>query len=106
MFKRTFPTRTAGNGRVRDNSARSGEGQGRGSPKKFAHCKQCGFVNDTKRIDTSGGSDSGDGAVKSITKTTDTVTLLSGQTTTDTYGSANYAKGGGCACCGSKNSRS
>lgn len=106
MFKRTFPTRTAGDGKVRQNSARSGEGQGRGSSKKFAHCKQCGYANDVNRIDTSGGSDTGDGAVKSITKTTATGTLLGGQTTTDTYGSANYAKGGGCACCGSKNSKS
>lgn len=99
-----FPTRTAGSGRVRANSARSGRGQGRGSSKLMAKCQQCGMPNNIRAIVTSGGDLSGDGARGAITKTSTTGTLLNGQTFTETYGDAAARKGGGCACCHSRNS--
>src|SRR3990167_11042607 len=104
MFKTLFPTRTAGNGLVRANSANDGGGQGRASSRRRGHCKQCGFVNDFKRIDTSGGDLTGNGSRGPITKSSTSGTLLNGNTFTDTYGDATNRRGAGCACCGSKNS--
>lgn len=105
MFgKRLFPTRTARQGFVRSNSANDGSGQGRGSSKRIALCKQCGFPNDIKRIDISGGDLSGNGARGAITKTTATGTTLAGASISETYGTAALRKGAGCALCHSKNS--
>ena len=99
-----YPTRTAGNGRVRRNSARDGSGQGRGGSKRIANCMQCGFPNDVRRIDTSGGDLSGDGARGAITKTTVTGTTLAGASISDVQNDAATRKGAGCAFCHSKNS--
>ena len=104
MFRQAFPTGTARRGLVRPNSARDGSGQGRGSSKRIAHCKQCGFPNDLKRISTAGGDLSGDGARGAITKTTETGTTLAGASISDTQGNAALRKGAGCALCHSKNS--
>lgn len=99
-----FPTKSAGSGRVRENSANDGRGQGRGSAKRIAGCKQCGFKNDIRRIDKSGGDLTGNGSRGPITKTTTTGSLLGGGTISDTHGDAVNRKGAGCAGCGSKNS--
>ena len=104
MFKTMFPTRTAGSGRVRSNSANDGGGQGRASSRRRGHCKQCGFVNDFNRIDKSGGDMTGNGSRGPITKSSTTGTLLNGNTFTDRYGDAVNRRGAGCACCGTKNS--
>jgi hypothetical protein len=98
-----FPSGTAGNGLVRKNSARDGSGQGRGGSKRIGKCQQCGFPNDFRRIDTSGGDLTGNGSRGPVTVTTNTGTLLNGETFTDSYGDATNRKGAGCAVCGSKN---
>jgi len=105
-FAPIFPTPTAGNGRIRLNSARDGSGQGRGSSKRIGRCKQCGFLNDFRAIDTSGGDHSGDGARGVITKTDTTATTLNGSSIVEKYGDAAFRKGAGCAVCLSKNSAS
>lgn len=102
--KPLFPTRTAGTGRVRANSARDGRGQGRGSSKRIAPCRQCGFPNDIRKIDVSGGDLTGNGGRGAITQTTTTGTLLNGQSISESYGDAVNRRGAGCASCGSKNS--
>jgi len=104
MLKPSFPTPTAGSGLVRKNSARDGRGQGRGSSKRIGGCRQCGFKNNFRAIDTSGGDLTGNGSRGAVTKATATGTLLNGNTFSDTYGDAVNRRGAGCACCGSKNS--
>lgn len=101
-----FPSRTARSGRVRKNSANDGSGQGRGGSKRIAHCAQCGFPNDIRSIDTSGGDMSGNGARGTITKTTITGSTLAGASISDVSNDAAARKGAGCAFCFSKNSRS
>ena len=104
MFKQLFPSATAGSGRVVPNNSRDGRGQGRASAKRKAHCRHCGFPNDIKKIATNSGTMSGDGARGTITKYSETGTLLGGGTFTDTYGDAALRKGAGCAFCHSPNS--
>lgn len=97
-----YPSPTAGSGRLRPNSARTGRGQGRGSSKKMVHCRQCGFLVDTSRT-SRGGSYSGDGGLGAVAKTTTTGTTLAGASISDTYGEQVIASGSGCPHCGSKN---
>lgn len=103
---RIFPSPTAGNGLVRKNSRRDGSGQGRGSPKRRAPCKQCGFLNDLRSINIGGGNISGDGGLSGVTKSTETGTTLAGATITHDIGTQVVNKGSGCAFCGSQNSAS
>lgn len=104
-FSQTFPTSTARNGRVRRNSIKDGRGQGRGSSKKFVHCKQCGFVFDRNKTDRSGGVYSGEGGLSGVTLDSQTVVLLNGQTANPAqFGTQTVPPGGGCPNCGSKNS--
>lgn len=70
----------------------------------MAGCRMCGFKNDIRRIDVSGGDLTGNGSRGPITKTTQSYTLSNGQTFSETYGDAVNRKGAGCAGCGSKNS--
>ena len=105
FFKPMFPSSSRGDGLVRANSAKTGKGQGKGGTHQRGHCKQCRAVNDFKAIDTSGGSNNGNGARGTVTKTTATGTLLGGGSCTETYGAAALKKGGGCWLCHSKNSR-
>ena len=103
MFKPILPSSTAGNGLPRPSSLRTGRGQGRGTSKLISKCQICGFPNDVKKTDTSGGDESGDGARGVISKTNTTGTLLNGVTFTEKYGDAATNKGSGCAFCHSKN---
>lgn len=104
MAKRLFPSRTAGSGSPRANSAKSGSGQGKSSRHLFAPCRFCGFPIDVNRTKTHGGTDDGNGARGAITKTSDTGTLLNGETFTETYGDAATKKGAGCPVCHSPDS--
>jgi hypothetical protein len=68
-------------------------------------CQQCGFVNDIRKIDTKGGTgETGNMGYGPVTKSTETGTLLNGQTFTEAIGTQSVNKGAGCAFCGSKNS--
>jgi len=102
-FTPLWPSPSKGTGRTRPNSANTGNGQGYGSGKRRAKCRQCGFVNDKNAVAHDGGDYSGDGGMGDVTKKTESVTLLNGDTTTTTYGSQAQNKGGGCAHCGSRN---
>ena len=109
--KRLYPSPTAGDGRLRANSARSGAGQGKGSSHKYVSCKQCGFTVDKSVTDHSGGTLSGDSGYGPVTKTAgDAVTDLISDTFTDGTqtkypgtGEQTVKKGAGCPMCGSKN---
>ena len=102
MFRPWFPTATAGNGRIRANSANDGAGQGRGSRKRIGSCQHCGMVQNFRAIDMSGGDLTGNGSRSSITKTTVTGTTLAGASISETFGNAINRRGAGCALCGSK----
>jgi len=93
------PTPTAGDGRERPNSAKTGRGQGRAPSRRMAHCPLCGFVYDKAKTRHEGGTFEGNGAGGAITKKTVTGTLLNGETTIDKYGEQGYNKGGGCPLC-------
>jgi DNA-directed RNA polymerase subunit RPC12/RpoP len=90
--KNWFPSPTARDGRIRPNSANSGAGQGKGSPKRMVHCKQCGFVLDSKTNDNSGGTLDGNMGYGPYT-------LTNG----DGVKEREVKKGAGCPLCGSKN---
>ena len=94
------PTPTAGTGRIRRNSARTGRGQGRGSSRKMVPCAQCGFLVDGSKT-ARGGTYSGDGGLGAVTKTTTTGTTLAGASLGDTYGDRSVPAGAGCPHCGS-----
>ena len=102
-FSPMFPSPTARDGRVRANSKRTGQGQGRGSSRKFLHCKQCGYVFDRNKTDVSGGTESGDGGLSGIEIDSETYTV-GGSSHTDTFASVRRVDpGAGCPQCGSKN---
>jgi len=109
--KNWYPSPTAHDGRFRANSARSGKGQGRGSPHRFVECKQCGFTVDKTVTDSSGGTESGNGGYGKVTKTAGTgVTNVDSDLYTDGtstkypgVGEQTAKKGSGCPMCGSKN---
>ena len=110
--KNWFPSPTARSGKVRRNSARDARGQGRGNPDRMVHCSQCGFVFDKKRVDTSGGTRSGNAGYGPVTKTVgDAVTDIAGDSYVDDgtvtrykgVGEQTVKKGSGCPMCGSKN---
>lgn len=89
--KNWFPSPTARDGKVRRNSARNARGQGKGDPDRMVHCKQCGFVFDKTRVDTSGGTLSGNFGYGPVTKYA------------DGHGEQTVPKGAGCPLCGTKN---
>lgn len=102
-FSKMFPTKTARDGRVRPNSKRDGRGQGRGSSKKFVHCRVCGHVFDRNITDHSGGVYSGDGGLTPVVVTTATVTTLAGASANDdSFGVQSVSSGAGCPECGTK----
>lgn len=104
--KSMFPTRTAGSGRVRPNSARTGAGQGKGSNKLMVSCRQCGFIFDKKKVTQSGGDLQGKDGYGAVT-------ITAGNTVYDAQesGTAISATGGtgeqtvkrGCPFCGTLN---
>jgi DNA-directed RNA polymerase subunit RPC12/RpoP len=107
-----FPTRTRGDGRIRANSARSGEGQGKGKSSRYVHCKQCGFLVDKTRTNHSGGTQEGNGGIGPVTKTafTTPITDSNGDRYVDGVstvyggtGDATVEKGSACPLCGSRN---
>ena len=100
--RKVYPSRTAGSGRLRSNSARTGRGQGRGSPKKMVKCRQCGFLVDASKT-ARGGTYSGDGGLGTVVVTTTTGTTLAGASMSETYGDKSVPAGAGCPLCGSKN---
>ena len=102
-----FPTKTAGSGRIRPNSARTGKGQGRASTRRMYHCKQCGFIFDSAHVSTDTGTYEGNGAAGGIAVQTVQGSTLSGSDKiVDTFGSVAYNKNAGCPFCLSKNIRS
>lgn len=101
-FSPMFPSPTAGDGRVRRNSARTGAGQGAGGTKAMTRCKQCGFPFDANAVDTGGGSQKGDGGLGGVTKTDNSATLDDGTALTAEYGDRTVSKGAGCPHCGTK----
>lgn len=105
-FEPLWPSATKGNGRVVSNNSKNGGAQGKASIILKAHCRLCGFPNDTNLVDHLGGSLDGNGAGGGITTATATTTLASGATHTENYGTQAYNKGSGCALCFSKNSTS
>ncbi len=94
-FENVFPTGTKGNGKVVANNKISGAGQGKGSPKRKVRCKMCGFLVDSSKNDSSGGSLDGNGAGGTITSISDG---FGGQA-----GDQAYKKSSGCPLCFSKN---
>lgn len=102
FFENTFPTETRGDGKIRPNNARTGGNQGKASFKRKATCKMCGYLLDLNRDAHDGGTMDGNGAMRSVTKSTATSTV-NGVTYTEPYGSQSQAKGGGCPLCGSRN---
>jgi hypothetical protein len=86
MFKRLFPTSSAGDGRVRENNAKTAKAQGYPSSKKTVRCKQCGFRFNRNSVDHKGGSFSGDGGYGAFID-----------------GVKDVKKGAGCPLCGTKN---
>lgn len=104
-FEEMWPTETAGNGQVVPNNVRDGGGQGKPSPLRKAHCRQCGFPLDLNANDHSGGAEQIlSGAGGQITTATATITYPNGTTHTEPYGTQVYNKGAGCPLCFSKNS--
>jgi len=106
--KSMFPTRTAGSGRVRPNSARTGAGQGRGSNKLMVSCRQCGFVFDKKKVNQPGGDLQCKDGYGPVTKTAgDTVYDAQESGTaiaaTEGTGDATVKKNRGCPMCGTLN---
>ena len=102
-FSPLFPSPTARDGNVRRNSAQRGSGQGRGSSKRMIHCKQCGYVFDSNKVDTSGGAQDGDGGLEDVSTASATYTV-SGVSHTETYPNVRQvSEGAGCCVCGSKN---
>lgn len=101
--QRLYPSSTAGDGRIRRNSARTGRGQGRGSSRRMVECRQCGFLCDASKVARGGGTYSGDGGLGPITKTTTTGTTLAGASLSETHGDRSVPAGSGCPMCGSKN---
>ena len=89
--KQMFPSSTAGTGRIRANSARTGKGQGKGSAKRMVKCRFCGFLVDSAKVDHSGGTESGNSGYGAVTKYA------------DGHGEQTVAKNAGCPFCGSKN---
>ena len=98
-----FPTPTAGNGRLRPSSAKTGSGQGLSSAKRIAKCKQCGFPVDLNKTAHSGGDYEGNGGLGGVVKSTISATLLNGQTFTEEWGDRSVDRGSGCPHCGSRN---
>ena len=88
--KKMYPSHTAGSGRARPNSLKTGEGHGKKSPKLIYNCAQCGHPVDINRTDHSGGTLTGNGGLGPIT-------------VTDGVGESSVRKGAGCPLCGSKN---
>lgn len=86
------------------NSKNDGSGQGKGSSKRFGKCQWCGAVNNFRAIPIGSGSESGKMGYGAVTESTETGTLLNGETFTDEYGTQTVKKGKGCWFCGSKNS--
>lgn len=105
-FSPLFPSSTGRDGRVRPNSAKTGNGQGRGSPRRMIHCKQCGYVFDRNKTDVSGGSENGDGGLEDV-QTTSVSYTVGGETHTDVFANVRgVGEGSGCPQCGSKNGAS
>lgn len=109
MGARLFPSPTARDGKVRANSARTGIGQGRASPKRMIHCSKCGYVFNRNKTDVSGGKMIGDadneplGGLEKPALRTQTYTV-GGNTFTDSYADVPVVSAGaGCPCCGTKN---
>jgi len=106
--KKMFPSETAGNGRIRANSARTGAGQGKGSPRRMVRCAQCGFLVDMAKVDHSGGTMDGNGGYGPITKTVESTVYDPQESGTaisanQGYGDHSVKKNAGCPHCGSKN---
>jgi len=109
--KKWYPSPTAGDGKVRPNSARTGKGQGKGSTHKYVSCKFCGFQVDMSTTDHSGGTRDGHGGYGKVTKTAGTaVTNITHDAYTDGtsteypgVGIQVVKKNSGCPMCGSKN---
>ena len=105
IFNPIWPSDTRGNGRIAANNRISGGAQsGAKSTRLKVHCRQCGFLADLNRDDSSGGSLDGDGAIGSVTLTTPTITVAGvGFTYTENVRSRSFKRGAGCPLCGSKN---
>ncbi len=112
--KPLFPSPSAGDGKVRPNSARSGKGQGKGAATRYVTCKHCGFTVDSNTVDHSGGTQDGNMGYSEVTKTADDAVGVT-DLVSDSYvdggtitrfpgeGYQSVKKGAGCPLCGSKN---
>lgn len=105
LHESMFPSDSAGDGLLVPNNVITGATQGIGSFRRKAHCKQCGFLLDLFRDDTTGGSLDGNGAI-SVAKETRTYVTSGGTTVTEYVGVSSSGKGAGCPHCGSKNGSS
>ena len=85
LFNPLYPTPTAGRGYF-DGKTRDDDGE---DSLKTYRCKQCGFRNDAKRVQSPGGDSDGFGNIA--------------VTVTSTVG--DFTVRGGCAFCGSLNNR-
>ncbi len=96
FFPATFPTSTAGSGRLRANNLLAPRNPSLtiDSPRRKMSCKQCGFLCDLSRQAPSGGDLGGDGAFAGSTITS---------TSAGYSGQGNLQAGSGCPLCGSKN---
>lgn len=110
-FEDVWPSETRGDGKVRKNNSRTGGAQGKGTLKRKAPCRLCGFINDLSAIDHTGGSIDGMGAGGAIATTTSSWTtsappdVRGNQTTaTENSGTQAYRKNAGCALCLTKDS--
>ena len=101
-----WPTPSAGNGKIRPNSLRTGKGQGQSSTRRMCKCKQCGYVFDSARTSTDTGTFEGNGAAGKITTSQPSGKTLSGDTVLDNVGDTSYNRGAGCPFCLAKNIRS
>ena len=106
LFDDVFPSETRGGGKLASNNLRTGAAQGRSNLIRKAACQQCGFPADQTKVDHSGGSIDGSGAVGSITPHAQTVVLPNGTPVAYRWGEANYRTNSGCPLCSSKNSTS
>ena len=85
LFNPVFPTPSAGNGRF-DGQVQDEDGR---DSLKLYRCKQCGFRNDAKRVQSPGGDSDGFGNIG--------ITVSSGV--------GDFSVRSGCAFCGSLNNR-